>query len=68
MPSLHDLHHQQLIILSGCWVDRKCLNGAVTVSIDLLHTLGGNKLVIGSSEQMTYQLPYLQDTTLWRLR
>jgi len=54
MSSLPDLHHQQLMTLGWCWVDRYSQNGAVTVSLGLLHIVDGNTLVMDSSEQITY--------------
>jgi hypothetical protein len=61
--SLTDLHHQQLLMLSWLWDDGYCQNGTVTWSLALLTMLGGNTLVMNSSEQITYQLPYVQAQT-----
>jgi hypothetical protein len=33
----------------------------MTASLSLLHIMGSNTLVMDSSKQITYQLPYLQD-------
>jgi hypothetical protein len=50
MPSLPDLHHQQLMTVSYCGVEMYCQNGTVNVSLPLLHIVEGNILVMDSSE------------------
>ena len=44
-----------------CSIDTHFQNGAVTVSYTVLPRKAAIKLVIDSSDQVTFQLPYLQD-------
>ena len=67
MPSLFNMHHPKLMTLSWDEVDGQFQNGVVTVSLSLLPIMAANTLVMDNSEQITYQLPYLQDQKLLRL-
>jgi len=67
LPSLADLYHQQWMTFSCGWVDGYCQNRNVTVTHSRLGILGGNTLVMESSEQITYQFSYLQHQKFWRL-
>jgi len=64
MPSLPTMHDQKLMTLNWCKVDGHFHIRVVTVSLSLLPIMAANTLVMDYSEQITYQLPSLQDQTI----
>jgi len=49
-------------------VNAQFQNGAVTVSLALLSIKTANKVIMDNSEQITFQLPYVQDQKSLMLR